>query len=85
MQKTNWKKGLHDSYFSHHILVAYLGEKVPVYHILKNEVGDGWVLGSYNTFSGEYTAVEDVNFDTLVEAKNYVDVGLRLQRLVDSR
>ncbi|MFV1457223.1 hypothetical protein, partial [Bacillus mycoides] len=69
-----WKETSMGEHESCHIYVTYLGDKTPEYKVISNPDGEGWVLAEFNTFTGEYTAFDDdVVFDTIVEAKNYVD------------
>lgn len=54
-QYTHWTRSEQGGYFSYHILVTYLGNKEPKYHVLKNPDGDGWVIGVFYSFiGGEY-------------------------------
>jgi len=39
--ESNWKECEQDNYFSYHILVTYLCDKEPKYHVVKNPVGNG--------------------------------------------
>lgn len=76
----NWKESVSESFFSHHILIPQLDE--PKYHVLRNPDGDGWVIGEFYTFTGEYVPLEEgveeekLTFPTQVEAMNYVDIKL---------
>ncbi len=82
MENTNWTEGVHGTYFSYHILITYLGEQEPLYHVLDNPDGDGWVIGVFYSFiGGEYVPLEEVGeerlvFQTAEEAMNYVDIVL---------
>lgn len=68
-----------DSYFSYHLTIVYLGDKVPKYHVLQNPDGDGWVIGVfYPLIGGEYIPLEEdgeerLVFSTAEEAMNHVD------------
>jgi hypothetical protein len=82
MMKTSWKYDI-VSYFSHHILISHLGEQEPKYHVLKNPDGDGWVIGVFYTFTGEYVPLEEADeerlvFQTAEAAMKYVDVELEI-------
>ncbi|MFD5853184.1 hypothetical protein ACFWGC_23820 [Cytobacillus pseudoceanisediminis] len=76
MEKTNWHQSETGSYFSYHITVTYSGEKEPKYHVL--EMPDGWVIGVFYGFVGEYVPLEEEHeerlfFSTSEEAKDYID------------
>lgn len=79
---TNWKKN-YTNYFSYHILVNYLGDYIPKYTVLENPDGDGWVIGIFFSFIGEYAPLEEDDeprlvFNTEYQAKQYVDTLLSL-------
>ncbi|WP_066415244.1 hypothetical protein [Sutcliffiella cohnii] len=82
MENTNWKKSDLGNYYSYHILVTFLGDQEPKYHVLKNPSGDGWVIGVFYSFiGGEYVPLEEDDEERLVfqiaeEAMNYVDKEL---------
>lgn len=81
MGNTNWKKGDLGSYFSHHITERYLGDEEPKYHVLENPDGEGWVIGQFYGFVGEYVPLEEegeerLTFSTAEEAMKYVDEEL---------
>ncbi|PHE64102.1 hypothetical protein COF68_04430 [Bacillus toyonensis] len=70
----NWKRDQHGTYYSTHITVFYLGQRVPLYLIMKDADTGRWVIGSYNTFTGEYSPFQQgSSFRTLEEAKNLID------------
>ncbi|PKR83018.1 hypothetical protein [Heyndrickxia camelliae] len=77
-ENTNWKQTEHESYFSYHIIVSYFGDLEPKYHVLKNADGEGWVIGVFYSFIGEYVPLEEgenqLVFPTSKEAMNYVDM-----------
>lgn len=80
MNNTNWVKS-EIGYLSNHILVSYLGDDEPRYHVLENPDGDGWVIGVFYTFIGEYAPLEEEGeerliFQTHEEAKEYVELEL---------
>ncbi|MCM3444012.1 hypothetical protein ACUIJN_25980 [Metabacillus halosaccharovorans] len=78
MENPNWIEDDFNNYFSHHILTAHRGEKIPTYHVLQNPDGDGWVIGIYFPFIREYAPLEEedeerLTFESSEEAKKYVD------------
>lgn len=80
-EQKGWSKGDLDSYFSHHITTMYLGDIVPTYHVLENPDGDGWVIGMFYGFVGEYVPLEEEGEERLVfpsaeDAMNHVDTKL---------
>lgn len=80
MEKTEWRKE-YTNYFSYHILIRYLGEQLPKYTILENPDGQGWVIGIFFSFIGEYAPLEEEGeerliFQTAEEAQRYVDTHL---------
>jgi hypothetical protein len=81
MNNTNWIKGDFDNYFSNHITVKYLGDNIPKYHVLENPEGNGYVIGQFYPFVGEYVPLEEdgeerLVFETAEAAKNHVDNNL---------
>lgn len=81
MEDKNWKQGDLDSYFSHHITETYLGDEEPKYHVLPNPDGEGWVIGQFYPFVGEYVPLEEEDeerlvFQTAEKAMQYVDAEL---------
>ncbi|MEK3993081.1 hypothetical protein [Robertmurraya sp. FSL R5-0851] len=81
-QYTHWTRSEQGGYFSYHILITYLGNKEPKYHVLKNPDGDGWVIGVFYSFiGGEYVPLEEdgeepLIFSTATDGMNYVDEEL---------
>ena len=84
MENSNWKHGEYEkeSYFSSHILITYLGDEYPKYHVLRNPDGDGWVIGVFYPFiGGEYVPLEEEGeerliFQTCEYAMSHVDIVL---------
>lgn len=89
MKNTNWKQIEQESYFSYHIIVNFLGNSEPKYHVLKNPDGDGWVIGVFYSFvGGEYVPLEEdgeerLVFPTSEEAMNYVDLELETTKNIE--
>ncbi|EAR66202.1 hypothetical protein B14911_10722 [Bacillus sp. NRRL B-14911] len=80
MESSVWIEELR-IYYSHHILIRYLGEKLPKYLVLENPDGYGWVIGVFFPFVGEYAPLEEegedrLAFHTAKEARTYVDNNL---------
>lgn len=79
MNNSNWVLTDSDSYVSYHLLTTYLGEKVPIYHIILDPDNKGWIIGMFYGFTGgEYVPLEEDGEEQLVfsiasEAMNYVD------------
>lgn len=77
----DWQKNENDIYYSNHILTTYLGDQLPKYNVLENPDGEGWVIGIFFGFIGEYAPLEEENeerliFNTANEAMQYIDIYL---------
>lgn len=73
----NWIES-NGSHFSYHISVKYLGEDEPKYHVLQNPKGEGWIIGVFYGFTGEYVPLEEEGEERLIfnsasEAKKYCE------------